>query len=195
MPERSSDAKADHDTRVKARPKGPERAASPPARNERGVAGARARTDNGEGRKANGGKGWDHRSRGQPAVQRKGQTRRAAAPVKACVTPALARRSSHALAASGQVLHKPRGRKPRRTPRWWSGAAAMAIGLRWRGDPIARGASPRPRGLAQVACGAPLCCGSGQQRGILGRRSSSVRSSPAGAVFGVELIGRDGARS
>ena len=53
-----------------------------------------------------------------------------AAVVKACATPALARRRSRALTAGGQVLHKPRGRKPRRPPRWSLGAAAMAIELR-----------------------------------------------------------------
>ena len=37
--------------------------------------------------------------------------------VKACVTPAQPHKRSSTLTAVGQVLHKPRGRKPRRPPR------------------------------------------------------------------------------
>jgi hypothetical protein len=118
-----------------------------------------------------------------------------AAGVKACVTPALARRRSHALAASGQMLHKPRGRKPRRTPRWSLSAAAMAIGLRWRRNRGACDAPSRPRRRARKACGAALRGGIGQRRGIQRPRSSSARSNPPVAEFGVELIGGDGARS
>ena len=51
---------------------------------------------------------------------------------------------------AGQVLHKPRGRKPRRTPRWSLGAAAMAIELRRRFDHAARDASSEPRRRLQV---------------------------------------------
>lgn len=65
--------------------------------------------------------------------------------VKACATPALTRRQSRAIDASGQVLHKPRGRKPRRPPRWSSSAAAMAIGSRWRRGAAACDAWSRPR--------------------------------------------------
>ena len=65
--------------------------------------------------------------------------------VKACVTPALPRRRSRYPSASGQVLRKPRGRKPRRTPRWSLSAASMAIEWRWGCDPAACGASSRPR--------------------------------------------------
>jgi hypothetical protein len=114
-----------------------------------------------------------------------------AARVKACATPALARRWSRALAASGQVLHKPRGRKPRRTPRWSSSAAAMAIGLRWRRNRGACDASSRPLRRARVACGAPSRGSSGLQRGIQRLRSCFARSNPQDAVFGVELIGCD----
>jgi hypothetical protein len=119
----------------------------------------------------------------------------ATASVKACATPALTRKRSRTLAASGQVLHKPRGRKPRRTPRWPLNAAAMAIGLRRRRDPAARDASSRPRAQVQRACGAPLRCRRGQQRGIRGRRSCSARSNPPDAAFGVELTSVHGARS
>jgi len=72
------------------------------------------------------------------------------------VTPALTRRRSSYPSASGQVLHKPRGRKPRRTPRWPLSAAAMAIGWRWSCDPAARGASSRPQRRRRLACDAPL---------------------------------------
>jgi hypothetical protein len=71
----------------------------------------------------------------------------------------------------------------------------MAIGLRWRCDPTARDASPRPSRLARMTYGAPLCRGNGQQRSFLGRRSSGARSTPRDAVFDVELIDSDGARS
>ena len=64
---------------------------------------------------------------------------RTSASVKACVTPALARRWSRTSAASGRVLHKPRGRKPRRTPRWSSSAAVMAIGPCRRFSPATSG--------------------------------------------------------
>ena len=45
-----------------------------------------------------------------PPTSRAGQ-------VKACVTPAQPHKRSNTLTAVGQVLHKPRGRKPRRPPR------------------------------------------------------------------------------
>jgi len=53
-----------------------------------------------------------------------------AALVKACVTPAQPHRRSSTRIAVGQVLHKPRGRKPRRPPRQMSSAVTMAIALR-----------------------------------------------------------------
>ena len=71
------------------------------------------------------------------------------APVKACVTPALTRRCSRAFAVSGQVLHKPRGRKPRPTPRWpssgdygeWSALASRSSRTRCHIETTTTGAS------------------------------------------------------
>jgi hypothetical protein len=45
------------------------------------------------------------------------------------------------------------------------------------------------------ACGAPPRCGGGQQLGMQERRSIGARGNPLDAVFGVELVGGDGARS
>ncbi len=116
---------------------------------------------------------------------------RATAPVKACVTPALPRRRSRYPSASGQVLRKPRGRKPRRTPRWSLSAASMAIEWRWGCDPAACGASSRPRRRTRFACDAPLRRGSERQRNVRVRSPRNARSDTPDATVGVELVGGD----
>jgi hypothetical protein len=115
--------------------------------------------------------------------------------VKACVTPALPRRRSRYPSASGQVLRKPRGRKPRRTPRWSLSAAAMAIDWRWGCDPAARGASSRPRQRTRFACDAPLRRGGERQRSVQARSPRNARSDPLNAMVGVELVDGDRASS
>ena len=121
--------------------------------------------------------------------------RRTVTTVKACVTPALTRRRSRYPSASGQVLHKPRGRKPRRTPRWPLSAAAMAIEWRWCCDPAARGASSRPYQRTRIASDAPLHRGRERQRIVQVPSSRNARSDPPDAMVGVELVDRDCASS
>ncbi len=71
----------------------------------------------------------------------------------------------------------------------------MAIGLRWCHALGARDALSTLHRRTRPACGAPARCGGGQQPGIQERRSIGARGNPLDAVFGVELVGGDGARS
>lgn len=88
-------------------------------------------------------------------------------------------------------VHKPRGRKPRRTPRWWSGAAAMAIGLPCRRDPTASGVSSGRCRRTWIVCGEPFRLGGEQQRGIQVRSSSGACSDLPDALVGAELVDGD----